>query len=312
LLYKSENVYKAYGEGPRSKQIRAYIYKKGACKWPGGFGKDNEVDFNYTAKVLCIFRDGIRLPNTTSDLINLGTAKQMLVAMQFRGIESGKSYVPGRDGAENRRWAALSVHNSLQLGRGPIDDQKSSKGEHKAGPEQLPLILKAMGLMSQELNPPVIDPEEPPPKPTGEKIAEILGKTKKMETAFDQIIDRLIDDILWGSDADWTCGKSLSVPLASGDCCNTLNPSSALACSFCKVLPRARARALSLSLPLSLYEAKYRRKLLKRFVRLAPLIRRAVLLLYESYAFRIHLELHKDAVSVSVSVSVCVYMYIYV
>ncbi len=31
-------------------------------------------------------------------------------------------------------------------------------------------------------------------------MSEILGKTKKMQEAFHQIIDRLVEDILWGSE----------------------------------------------------------------------------------------------------------------
>jgi len=85
--------------------------------------------------------------------------------------------------------------------------------------------------MTLELRPPIIDPDEPPPKPTGAKIAEILGKTKKMQTAFDQILDRLIDAILFGDSADWSCHSQLP----TGDTCKHPNDSSATECSFCKV-----------------------------------------------------------------------------
>ena len=107
------------------------------------------MEFKYLARVLCIYRDGIQKPNTTADLINLGTAKQMLVAMQFGGSDLGKhEEIPGRDGAENARWAALHVHNELQRDKGPIDLQGGGgQEEYKPKQDQLPRILKAMGLM---------------------------------------------------------------------------------------------------------------------------------------------------------------------
>jgi len=223
-----DNICKAYGEGVRAKKIRAYIYAN-----VKGIKAGDEVEFKYTAKVLCIFRDGIRLPNTTADLMNQGTAKQMLVAMQFSNqLEiGGYNVVPGRDGAENKRWAALAIHNTMQLGRAPVDGDTKKKEEHKPGPDQLPRILKAQEFMELELRPPIIDPDEPPPKPTGAKIAEILGKTKKMQTAFDQILDRLIDAILFGDSANWSCHSQLP----TGDTCKHPNDSSATECSFCKV-----------------------------------------------------------------------------
>ena len=194
-----DNIKKAYGEGPRAKAIREFLYKY--WKESGVVGvRDHEVKFKYLAKVLCIFQEGICKPNTTSDLINLGTAKQMLVAMKFKGEIGGIDNVPGRDGAEQRRWSALSVHNRLQLQRPNLDEGGAEKQDNTPGPDQLPLILKAQGLMQLELRPPVLDPDEPPPKPSGEKMAEILGKTQQMQQSFDSIIDRLIDDILWGSD----------------------------------------------------------------------------------------------------------------
>ena len=79
-----DNIKKAYGEGPRAKAIREFLYKY--WKESGVVGvRDHEVKFKYLAKVLCIFQEGICKPNTMSDLINLGTAKQMLVAMKFKG-----------------------------------------------------------------------------------------------------------------------------------------------------------------------------------------------------------------------------------
>jgi hypothetical protein len=233
-----DNIIKAYGEGSRSRKIRDYLYSK--IDWGSKFGKGFELEFKYTANVLCIFRDGIRNANTTSDLINIGTAKQMLVAMQFLGGDSevgGNEQVPGRDGGENRRWAALAIHNSLQLQRGAVDGNKEGGKAHKPGPGQLPKILKALGLMSKELRPPIIDPLEPPAKPTGEKMAEILGKTKKMQAAFDQIIDRLVEDILWGSEEneERQCTGQVVDPHDSrvNKACGKRNAPSATECLSC-------------------------------------------------------------------------------
>jgi hypothetical protein len=158
------------------------------------------VEFKYTAKVLCIHRTGIVKPNTTADLINLGVAKQMLVAMKCEENDAfgGHKMVPGRDGAENKRWAALKVHNDIQICRPALKSDTTKEQEFKPGPDQLPLIIKAQELMNLELQPPILDPEEPPEPPSGEKIAAILSKKKVMQDSFDQIIDRLIDDILWG------------------------------------------------------------------------------------------------------------------
>ena len=128
-----DNIIKAYGEGSRSRKIRDYLYRK--IDWGSKFGKGFELEFKYTANVLCIFRDGIRNANTTSDLINIGTTKQMLVAMRFLGGCSevgGNEQVPGRDGGENRRWAALAIHNSLQLQRRAVDGNKEGGKAHRA------------------------------------------------------------------------------------------------------------------------------------------------------------------------------------
>jgi len=146
-----ENIHKAYGESARAKKIRAYIYAAHeGIKGPNKIVRGDEVEFRYTAKVLCIFRDGIRLPNTTSDLINMGTAKQMFAAFRFsKSAElGGHDVVPGRDGGENKRWSALSVHNELSRALGPVDGGgKHHDSEHKPGPDQLPNILKAQALM---------------------------------------------------------------------------------------------------------------------------------------------------------------------
>ena len=171
------------------------------------------MHFKYLAKVLCIFRSGIRKPNTTYDLMNLGTAKQMLVAMRFKGEIGGMNQVPGRDGAEQTRWAALEVHNQLQIQRPNLDEGRVEKEADKPGPDQLPLILKAQGLMRLELRPPVLDPDEPPLKPSGEKVAEILSKNEQMQQSFDDIIDCLISDILWGSNEAFRVESVLDMKL---------------------------------------------------------------------------------------------------
>lgn len=146
-----DNIHKAYGEGARAKKIRAYIYAAHeGIKGPNRIVRGDEVEFRYTAKVLCIFRDGIRLPNTTSDLINMGTAKQMFVAFRYsKSAElGGHDLVPGRDGGENKRWSALAVHNELSRALGPVDSGgKRHDSDHKPGPDQLPNILKAQALM---------------------------------------------------------------------------------------------------------------------------------------------------------------------
>ena len=128
-----ENMVKAYGESPKAKKIRAFIYEahKG-IKGDNKIKQGDEVEFKYTAKVLCIFRDGIQLPNTTSDLMNMGTAKQMLVAMKFSKAEGlgAHAAVPGRDGGENKRWAALAVHNQLQLARPVLGGERQRGGDN--------------------------------------------------------------------------------------------------------------------------------------------------------------------------------------
>lgn len=100
--------------------------------------------------------------------------------------------------------------------------------------------------MQLELRPPILDPEEPPPKPTGEKVAEILDKKKKMQVAFDQIIDRLIDTILFGDDDDWECEATLP----TGDRCGRMNSDDSYSCSFCKAPKPAGESILDIKLDL--------------------------------------------------------------
>ena len=142
------------------------------------------------------------------------------------------------------------MHNQLQLARPVLGGERQRGGDHKPGPDQLPRILKAQALMQLELKPPVIDPDEPPPKPTGEKITEILKKKNVMQDNFDRIIDRLIDDILWGSTQDgkmgqdWTC----SALLQTGDVCARSNAAAAARCSYCKAARPANASILDIKL----------------------------------------------------------------
>jgi len=67
-----------------------------------------------------------------------------------------------------------------------------------------------------------------------------------MQVAFDQIIDRLIDTILFGDDDDWECEATLP----TGDKCGRMNSDESYSCTFCKAPKPAGESILDIKLDL--------------------------------------------------------------
>jgi hypothetical protein len=70
-----ENFQKAFGMSSRAIQIREYVYAKTGIK------RGLEVDFSYTARVLCTHMPGLKQPVTSADLVNRGASLQAFVGL---------------------------------------------------------------------------------------------------------------------------------------------------------------------------------------------------------------------------------------
>jgi len=188
-----ENILKAFPNNNRSKAIRQYVYDHTKVR------TKLEVRFAYCAKVLLIHQTGIKNPITTSDLVNRGAALQQF--MGFIGMEE----VKGRDGAESRRWEALSVHNTMVK---KLDDNlkvQKSKKKQAAEVSHLGKIIHAVYFVKLDLRPPpppknsVLDPK---PKPTGDKREALMIKIDSLQKSFDEIRSSAIQDLLYGVTKD--------------------------------------------------------------------------------------------------------------
>ena len=140
-----------------------------------------EVQFEYTAKVLCIYQNGNVQPLTMSDLVNLGSAIQM-----FMGLIDSKE-VKGNEGKENAKWRALAVHNKLQANKKSGDDSKDALSVPYV---ELPKMLQAKAILQAELYPKAVVGQEWKVKttPTGAKRNELMEKIKQIDEDYEQVI----------------------------------------------------------------------------------------------------------------------------
>jgi len=188
-----DTISKGFGYSKRANQIRDFIYKQTKIE------QNKEVEFKYTAKVLVIFmrRATFQNPFSSADLVNRGAALQQIMGLL------DKDEAALEDWKEHERWRALAIHHNMA---NPLE--KHSSGHKKGGQEvlderNLTKILKAVGIVRLELNPPdPVDETAPKPaKPTGDKRAELVKKIDDMNMGFEKIVDNVIDRVLWGGKA---------------------------------------------------------------------------------------------------------------
>jgi hypothetical protein len=184
-----ETILKAFPNNNRSKSIKSYIYDHTKIR------EREEVRFEYCAKVLLIFQNGIKAPITSTDLVKQGASLQ-----QFMGF-LGMDEVKGRDGAEALRWNALGVHHELvqKLADGP---KKQKRKRQAADVSQLSRINLAVDYVKLELKPPPPRRigDDPTPKPSGDKRAQLIDKIDTLQSSFDKLISSALEDLLYGSE----------------------------------------------------------------------------------------------------------------
>jgi len=190
-IINRETILKAFPNNNKSKSIRELVYAQTRVT------QKEEVRFHYCAKILLIFKNDIKNPITSADLVNRGAALQQF--MGFLGMEE----VKGRDGAEKTRWEALAVHNRMvQSLNTPEDKPKKSSKKQAADVAQLTKIYMAVDYVKLDLKPPPPPPgssEDALPKPTGDKREALMSKIDKLEGAFEEISSSAIEDLLYGT-----------------------------------------------------------------------------------------------------------------
>jgi len=187
-----DTIVKGFGHSQRAKKICEYVYAQTRVK------QGKEVDFKYCAKVLVVFmqRKTFQDPLSSADLVNRGAALQ-----QFMGMLSKHKQPEYENWKENEKWKALAIHHDMVE---PLTKSggRAAKGSREMLDEtNLPKILKAIQIVKLELSPPDVpgqDPLQKPAKPTGAKRAELVRKIDSMQKSFDQIVDDMIDNVLYG------------------------------------------------------------------------------------------------------------------